>query len=90
MYEENKTDGWIKVFRSIRKHWIFKDAEKFRAWMIILMEVNHSDYKVNLKNEIFICKRGQSLNSLEKWSNLFGKNWNKSKTRRFLKLLESV
>lgn len=85
--EENL--GWITLHRKVRKNWIFDDAEKFRAWVIILMEVNHEGKKVNIGNEIIMCERGESLNSLDTWAKLFGKNWGKSKVRRFFKLLES-
>lgn len=81
--------GWISLHRSIINHWIFKDPKKFHAWCTILMNVNHSRTKVNIKGTILICERGDSLNSLETWAKLFGNNWNKSSVRRFLKLLES-
>ena len=44
---------------------------------------------MNLGNKLINCKRGDSLNSLDTWAKLFGKGWNKSKVRRFFKLLES-
>jgi DNA replication protein DnaD len=49
--------------------------------------VNHSEQKVNLKGTVLTCKRGQTLCSLD----TLAKRWNcdKSKVRRFLKLLES-
>lgn len=81
-------EGWIKIHRSICNHWIFKDAEKYRSWITILIEVNHTDNKVNLGGKLFECKRGDSLNSLDTWAKLFGKKWDKSKVRRFFKLLE--
>jgi uncharacterized phage protein (TIGR02220 family) len=79
--------GWISLHRKIQSHWLFNDAEKLRAWIIILLEVNHKAEKVNLKNELVTCERGESLKSLDTWSKLF--DWNKSKTRRFFDLLES-
>jgi len=82
-------EGWIKVHRSIKKHWIFKDAEKLRAWLLILLEVNHEPNKVNVGNLLLTCKRGESLKSLDTWAKTFGGNWNKSKVRRFFKLLQN-
>lgn len=82
-------EGWIKVHRSITNHWVFSDAEKLKAWITILLNVNHEEIKVNLGNEIFICGRGESLKSLDSWAKLFGKNWNKSKVRRFFELLKN-
>ena len=81
--------SWIKLHRKIYAHWIFKDAERLRAWIIILGHVNFKDEKVALGNDLLICKRGESLMSLDSWAKLFGKNWNKSKVRRFLNLLQN-
>ena len=81
--------GWIKLHRQIYTHWIFKDAERLRAWIIILGHVNFKEEKVALGNDLLICKRGESLMSLDSWAKLFGKNWNKSKVRRFLNLLQN-
>lgn len=81
--------GWIKLHRTINKHWIFKDADKLKAWITILLNVNHEENKVNLGNDMFICGRGESLKSLDTWSKLFGNNWNKSKVRRFFDLLKN-
>ncbi len=82
-------EGWIKLERKILTHWIFKDSEKLKAWMIILMSVNHTDKKVLIGNKLMLCNRGESLQSLDSWAKLFGSKWNKSKVRRFFKLLEN-
>jgi hypothetical protein len=84
---ENYITGYVKLFRSIRKHWVWQDAEKFKWWIDILLEANHKDQKVLLGGKLIECKRGQSVNSLLTWS----KRWrtNPSAVRRFLKLLES-
>jgi DNA replication protein DnaD len=79
--------GWIRIDRDITSHWIFKDEWKFRNWIDLLTLVNHSEQKVNIKGMVLTCKRGQTLCSLD----TLAKRWNcdKSKVRRFLKLLES-
>ena len=79
--------GWIRIDREITSHWIFKDAWKFRNWIDLLTLVNHSEQKVNIKGTVLTCKRGETLCSLD----TLAKRWNcdKSKVRRFLKLLES-
>ena len=82
-------NGWIKLHREIQNHWIYDDAEKFKAWIDILLEVNHSEVKTPIKNELFTCYRGESLKSLGTWAYIFGKNWNKSKVRRFFDLLQN-
>lgn len=82
-------DGWISIHRKIMEHWVFSDAEKLKAWLTILMEVNHSTSKVLFGNEVLICSRGESLKSLDTWAKTFGRKWDKSKVRRFFKLLEN-
>ena len=80
--------GWIKLHRDIVKHWIWKDPNYFKAWTCILLEANHAETKVLIKNELIIVKRGQSVNSLKTWVSLFGKGWTVQKIRTFLKLLK--
>lgn len=79
--------GWIKLNRDIVKHWIFKDEWKFKCWIDLLILANYSENKVEIKGVLLTCKRGELLYSLESLSNRWGGN--KSKVRRFLKLLES-
>ncbi len=81
--------GWISLHRSIQDHWLFGDAEKLRAWLIILMEVNHSSKKSLIKGKLLTCNRGESLLSHESWVQKFGKGWNRNKVIRLFKLLES-
>jgi|GEM_PF-2145496 len=80
-------EGWIKIHRGIIKHWVWSDPDKLRAWIDILLTVNHSSEKVLIGESLFICKRGQSLLSLESWAKRW--RWNKSAVRRFFALLES-
>ena len=79
-------EGWIRMHRSIQKHWIWKDSTKLKWWIDILLTVNYDDAKVNIGYEIFDCKRGQSIMSLKNWAD----RWKTSKdtARNFLKLLE--
>lgn len=72
------------------RHWLYDNSEEFtklEAWIDILFEVNHAPKKILIGNQLVECKRGESLNSLDTWAKRW--NWNKSKVRRFLKLLES-
>ena len=81
--------GFIYLWRNLSKHWLWQDKPftKGQAWIDILFECNHSEQKVLIKDKLILCKRGESLNSLETWGKRWG--WNKSKVRRFLKLLKS-
>lgn len=80
---------WLKINRSILNHWVYEDAETFKAWIAILAKVNYAESKVKIGGSILKCKRGESLFSLDTWAKIFGYGWNKSKVRRFFKLLES-
>ncbi len=87
--QENYTTGYIKLYRSIRNHWIYEATRprtKYEAWEDILMECNHQEQKVLLDDKLFICKRGDSLNSAGTWAKRW--KWNKSKVHRFIKLLQ--
>ena len=78
--------GWIKIHRQLNKHWIWENTEFIKWWLDILMEVNHDEQKVLIKNVIFVCKRGEKLYSLDTWAKRW--NTNKSKVRRFFDLLQ--
>ena len=79
-------NGYVKISRSVLEHWVFKDAWKFRCWIDLISLANFSEQKINIGGSLLICKRGETLRSLETLSNRWG--CDKSKARRFLKLLE--
>ena len=80
--------GWIQLHRSIQDHWIYDNPIYLKAWICILLNVNHEDKKVTIDNELFECRRGSSLKSMSTWVRLFGKNWTNKKVRTFFKLLK--
>jgi len=82
-------EGWISLNRKLQSHWIWKEKRVFskaEAWIDILLMVNHSEQKVTIKNTIYIVNRGESIMSLDSWGKRW--NWNKSKVRRFLDVLQ--
>ena len=82
--------GWISIHREIQSHWLWKEKREFsklEAWLDILLTVNHSEQKILIKNTLFTVKRGESIKSLDTWANRW--NWNKSKVRRFLNVLQN-
>jgi hypothetical protein len=79
-------EGWIKLYRKIRDNWIWQDPVKFQWWIDILLEVNHSLNKVAIGFEVYECKRGQSVRSLQGWANRWGVS--KDTARNFLMMLE--
>jgi hypothetical protein len=80
--------GYISIHRKIKESWIFDNSDYLKAWIVILMEVNHSDKKVLIEGELIECNRGESVNSMQTWSDVFGKRWTRQKVRTFFKLLE--
>ena len=87
-------NGWIKLHRSIRGHWLYEDSNYLRAWVIMLSVVNYEPKKVLIHNHLYDCDRGQSLFSLNTWVETFGTNkkagsWSIQKVRTFFRILET-
>ena len=82
-------NGWIKIHREIADHWLWlgESFTKGQAWIDILLNVNYDKNKKIINGILLECERGQSIKSLDTWAKRW--NWTKSKTRRFLKLLEN-
>ena len=89
-YESNYGTGWIKIYRSIRDHWIFENPMYLKAWIFILLEVNHSPKpeKIPIKGSFIYCGRGQKVYSLRTWVTKLGDGWSMQKVRTFFKLLK--
>ena len=83
--------GWIKIHRSITDHWLYNEKRtysKLEAWYDLLLNVNYSDTKTIIKGKLYDVKRGQSIMSLDSWAKRW--NWDKSKVRRFLNVLQKM
>ena len=83
----DKKQGYIKLYRSIYDNWLWEDAEMLRAWIDILMLVNHKDKKTPFDGRLILVKRGSKITSLRQLSQRWG--WSKDKTGRFLDTLEA-
>lgn len=81
-------NGWIKLHRKIRDNWIWEDPEKLRAWLDILLMVNHEDKEIPFNGKIITVKRGQRLTSISQLAERWG--WNRKRVVRFLDLLEGA
>jgi len=82
--------GWISLHRTIEDHWLYpknREFTKYEAWIDILLETNHSDKKVLIKEMLLTCKRGESVRSMKEWAKRW--NWSKSKVKRFFDLLQN-
>ena len=87
-YAENYGTGWIKIYRSIRDHWIFENEKYLKAWLIMILEMNHTEKKSLIEGELVICKRGEKIYSISTWCKIFGNGWSRQKVRTFFNLLE--
>lgn len=86
----NDDKGWIKTYRKLQDCWIWVDNEPFdkrSAWIDLLLTANHKDVKILFDGELTLVKRGQFVTSIRKLSEKW--KWDKNKTLKFLKLLES-
>ena len=81
--------GYIKIYRDIEEHWIFQNDKYLKAWITIIMTVNHEDKKVLIGQKLFLCKRGQSLKSVQSWAKKFGKGWSIQRVKTLFKLLKN-
>lgn len=80
--------GWIKIYRDIQGHWIWKNPAYLKAWINILLTVNFEDKKVLIESELIDCKRGQALLSLQSWVKILGPGWTLQRVRTFFNLLK--
>lgn len=85
MDKENK--GFIKLDRSIFEHWIFQDAEKFKAFVDLIQLARWKEEKLLIGNELITVPRGSYYTSELKLAERWG--WSRNKTRDYLKLLET-
>ena len=78
--------GWICLYRDIQNHWVFQDAEYFRAWVDLLMLANHEKNTFILKGQLVTCDRGQVGYSQQALGKRW--NWHRDRVKRFIVLLE--
>jgi len=81
--------GYIKLYRAIYEHWIWKDKpfSRGQAWIDLLLMANHDDNKIVIGNEIVLVERGCLVTSEVKLSERWG--WSRHKVRDFLNLLQN-
>lgn len=82
-------NGWIKLHREIQQHWIFQRDDYLKAWVLLLIKANHSDFKTLVSDkisEVVLIKRGEVVSSLKKLS--IELKWSPSKVKRFITKLE--
>ena len=80
-------EGWIKLYRSVSKHWIWSNPRYFKWWLDLLLMANFEPTDVLVGSELYHCNPGEMMTSYSFLSH----RWNVSKSvvSRYLKLLES-
>jgi len=88
MNKENKKRGWVRVYRSITNHWLYKDKPFCRgmAFVDLILTANHDHKKFLLGGQLIECGRGEIITSLRKLMERWG--WSKTKVVTFLSMLE--
>jgi len=79
-------NGWIKLNKRIRKHWLWDHPAYFRAWVDMLMMANWKETKKLYKDEIIVIERGEFPTSIRKLSERWGMAINT--VNKLLKLLK--
>ena len=85
----NKNRGFIKIYRSIDEHWIWKDKpfSKGQAFIDLILQANHKGEKFEYKGEIVEGERGKIYRSVTYFAERWG--WSRWRTTRFFSALEN-
>lgn len=78
--------GWIKLHRSLKKHWVCQDAEILRVWITLLLEASHKNRSVLFNGELVELERGSLVLSKLELSGRLGLS--RPRLDRVLKKLE--
>ena len=85
--QENYGSGWIKIYRSLKKHWIWQDDQYFKIWIDFLFRANHQDNRILVDSDLIPLLRGSFITSLKKLAKEY--HCSIGKIRHFLKILEN-
>jgi|GEM_PF-2142566 len=87
MKEDNKKKGWVRRYRSIMDHWLYKCKPfcKVAAWDDLVLRANFNEKKFPLGNQFIEVGRGELITSEVKLSQHWG--WSRTKVRAFLNQL---
>jgi hypothetical protein len=81
-------EGWIKLHRSLKAHWLWTSEpfSKAQAWIDLIMHANFTDNQILIKGQVINLKRGQQARSELTLSKDW--KWSRNKVRRFLETLK--
>lgn len=78
--------SWIKIDRQIQNHWIFSDADYFKAWMYLLLNVQWKDTTRVIRKKVIKVPKGSDVLSIRFLANAWG--WTPKRVLNFLRKLE--
>ncbi len=82
------TQGWIKLHRRVRDHWLWQIPERLRAWIDLIFLANYEDREEEAGGEVFNVPQGsfftRERDLAERWGR--SQHW----TRDFLSLLQQA
>lgn len=84
-----ENNGWIKLHRKVSDNFLYpkgREFTKYEAWIDLLLLVNHEDSDVMIKNEVYKCKRGQSVRTKLTYEKRW--NWTPQKVKSFFNMLQ--
>ncbi|MCC8037308.1 MAG: hypothetical protein LIP02_04120 [Bacteroidales bacterium] len=92
-----ENDGWIKISRKIKGHWIYTRPCYLRWWFDLLEEVAWEDHEIILCRKACLLRRGQMVASIRCLQEIFEytdetgriRRPNQRTVMRFLDLLEN-
>lgn len=79
-------DGWIKINRRIKRHWLWDNAEQLKWWLDMLLDAAWEDHEVMVEGHAMLLRKGQIATSLT----ALALRWHKSKPTliKFMRRLE--
>lgn len=80
----DKYEGFVKLYRTIRKHWLWEDKpfSKGQAWLDLLLLANHCDHKSVSGGVVTVYHRGQVNVSQRYLAEAWG--WSRKKVKAFI------
>lgn len=72
MLNIKEMNRWIKVYYSIKSHWLWEHPVKMKWWLDMLFIAEYKQKEINIHNKVYIIERGQLIASYsflrERWA----------------------
>ena len=80
--------GYIKLYRDIRDHWIWKKQpyDRAHAWADLIMRASHEPKQIMFNGRMVTIEKGSFITSIKHLAEAWG--WSRHKVKDFLVLLK--